>query len=1117
MVRAVQKDILSNAVAVAVGPDCSPGANPFDILPIFMVQQSGSKWRLIHDARETNCDLPPSTAAYEYVSDIAKYVDATVATKLDLQSAYRNVPLAWADSLRLAFRVAGFTLVYRTLPFGLSWAPAKFLDVVRPAVLQCRAEGFYLVWYMDDILVLGRDVEHLTAGLGRLVQLLGLLGLKIAPDKFYPVAASRLDFIGHLIDLVEGTIAPTPPRFEQLTSLAEELALDDNPSVRSLQRVAGILAFVCHSANTRLPLRALHVATSFARDSPQPDTVANYPLLRQELGAIASLSPPDLTFDYRADALRRTRSPVHLVGDAGDTGWAALWVDHALGLTASVSDVWSDDDRAVLASSAAREIDTIRRAIVKFDLRDQWIVYTSDARAAIGAIRHRGKSTGTARATLQLLTECRARSISLDVRWCSRDDGWLPLADLLGRTDGGRLDAPRLATAEWTLDPHVFHAICTHLDVSPTIDLFASGTLHQLPRFASRSPIVDGSVGDGLLVPLALETPFVFAPWSIMARAVRRLTEPLGPRQAIVLARVHDDCRGFQALAAAEAAGSLHVLKAVSIPHTALRSASGVTADRQLWPLRALLVSRDGPGHGQPLWWTREDLVCVHPNPGPGGEPNGGDDVTNSLPDAWKAAAGTRVERSAPTDPTIAGAVQALLRGGDPLAEMASAVGTAVPPQLLQLLAALHAAFTPAATASSHTRHSQAFGQWIVKQPGVTPTAPWTDDVACTFLAAWADSRASGGLAASSIRTEIFNVRATLRLWGSPIRDDRKVLSSAMFRLGCLRRDTQSAKRPFTFVHLQRIESHLRSSGGLMDIRELMLITGTVLAFALLQRGETIRSLHPRHIEVDASGAIRLNFDGPRKNDQAYKAAAPQGLATGRACALAARLLSAWLGVLPKDWDGPLFPRITKARMASDKIVCVHRGYQWSRDQTTRDFWNDAIKRWCTAVQINEHLTFHCLRVGGALDVYRSTGGDIRLLQAIGGWASQAFRLYIAVSVEEAIMRAPAPDAVCRTAPPPSRRAVDDDDDSEGDHRHVATQPTASGAGAAAPAAATTTGTGGSDLRPFTGVCALCAEELDRHTPAAMCAITSCHLMCCRRCHPRHDFRFAWRCPVHMS
>ena len=1112
------KDVISGAVAVATGPG-GPKDNPFDILPIFMVQQNGGKWRLIHDARETNRDLPPSSAAYEYVNDISRYPEATVATKLDMMSAYRNVRIAWSDSLRLAFQAAGYTVVYRTLPFGLSWAPARFLDAVRPAILQARAEGHFLVWYMDDVLVLGRDEDHLVAGVRRVVELLRLLRLRIAPDKFFAVAATRLDFLGHVVDLVDGTISPTPSRLEELTSTARSLALSETVPVRSLQRVGGILAFSCHAANTRIPLRALPIAAG----STTARTVDNYSLLRQELTAIACLTPPDLTFHYRDDAARRSGQPIHIVGDPGDHGWAALWVTEDGLAEDPAADAWSEEELETLASSAAREIDTIRRALAAFDVHDAWVVYTSDAQAAVGAVRNRARSAGTAKAVLQLVTECRARRVSLDVRWTVRSEGWLPLADALGRPDADGDDQPtrpRLASAEWAIDPTAFHSICNALGVSPTIDLFASPTLHQLPRFASRSPFADGSVGDGLLLPLADELPYVFAPWSVMSRAVRRLAARDGPKQAILLARVHEDCRGFQSLAAAEAARDVHVTAAVDVHYTCLQSALGVPATKELWPLKALLVERRaGPTKGQPLWWTRERLVGIHPNPGPGTTPpaGGGDGDAETLPEAWKAAAQERVTRAAPTDPTVAAAVQALLRGGDALAEVTAAVGTAVPRHLLQLLAALHAAFIPAATAAGHTRHSRAFGEWITRQPGVAPTAPWTDDVACTYLAAWADGRANQGIAASSIRTEVFSVRAVLRLWGAPIRDERRVLSSALFRLGCLRRDTKSAKRPFTFVHLQRIEAHLRKSGAIADIRELMLLTGTVLAFALVQRGETIRSLLPRHVSVGPDGAIRMDFDGTRKNDPAFKAAAPQGLSTGRACELAARLLAMWISVLPEGWDGPLFPRLTRARMAARDVVCNHRGYQWSRDQTTRDVWNNAIKRWCDATGITEHLTFHCLRVGGALDVYRATGGDTRLLQAIGGWASQAFRLYIAVSVEEAIMRAPAPDVAPaagethRRQPPTTsarRLAVVDDDDDDDDAPPAAAPPPA----AAAAGVATT-----SAARPLTGVCALCASDLGPTTSAALCGNTACHLMCCRSCHPQHDFRFTWKCPVHAD
>lgn len=1123
LAKATMKDIMAGAVSVAFVHTSSRVDG--DLLPVFMVRQHAGKWRIIHDARLTNLGLPRSSAAYEYVSDVLHYPDAVVSTRLDLWSAYRQVGLHPTDRRRLGFRIGTAVAFYDALPFGLSWAPARFLAAVRPAILQARAEGYYVIWYMDDILVLGRDIRHFVDGVKRVVQLLGHLGLRVAADKFFPVAASRLDFIGHVIDFDQGTIEPTARRLEELTSLARSMAAAATVSCEDLQRVAGVLAFMAGPAGVRFPFRSLHPTISAMR-SARLTFALNTPILRQELLAISALTTDDLVYHFRDDLQRRSRPPIHITGDANEPGWAAVASLNG-DVTVARSGPWSSEDLTLFHSSAAREIEAVRRAVIAFDLRDCAVVYTSDARAAIAAICHRAKAAGTAAATFALLAELRARRLSLDMAWCSRELGLLPLADAVARLHPLSNGCP--VTAEWALRPAAFAESCRLLGLQPTVDLFASAPLHQLPRFCSRTPCVDGSIGGGHTLPLESEIPFVFAPWSQLRRALLRIAGPGGPQRAIVVVRVDSSCKGFTTLAALESAGIIRVTAAVALHHSCLVAATGAPATRQLWPLRVLRLERGGngggavapcttAGPGQPLWWSREDLVCVEHNPGPGGD------------DEWDDAAAVRVTPAADSAPSIAAVARALQSpGSDPLGEVAAVVRDAVAPEVLGRLAALHAAFTPQSTAESHVRAAKEFGAYV--RANARPRAAWTDAVACTLLAAWADTLASPGrrLKAKTIRTYVYAARAVLRLWGVPVQDTARILQSALYRIGCLRRDIASTKVPFTLEHLEAMFEAVKARGLLADPRYLMLLAGMTLAFALVLRGETLRALFPRHVQVRGD-AVTLDFEGKRKNDPVFKAADPQGLKVGRACQLAARCLSMWLACLPPSWQGPLFPRLVRER--APRGTTTHAGYQWIMEPMSRDAWNRAIKELCALANVKDHLTTHCLRVGGAQDVYRRSGGNLRLVRRTGDWSSDAVFLYLGMAVEEAIdlsrggelgpstggsdvkssvgaARAsgagdpistthgttPTVSATFRpTTHASAQRALEDDDDEVCD-----------------PATS-------SQIRgPLVGTCGLCASPLGPSTRAAMCAMHSCALMCCKACHPKRDLRYTWHCPLHAA
>ena len=1014
--KALLKDVISGGVTVT-----RVGLVPtvVDCLPVFCIEQAG-KWRMIHDARLVNLYLPGSSALFEYVTDMSLYPDATFATKLDLQSAYRQVRVHRDDRRRLGFRVGQWIFQYATLPFGLSCAPARFLAAVRPAVAQARAEGVSVIWYMDDLLILGDSCDELARSVRRVVDLLARSGLRVAPDKFWPVAATRLEFLGHLVDLQRGVITVTAARLQRIHADAADMLTAPSVSVAALQSLLGRVAFAVSLGGAVLRPRALFAAVSIARATGVSRTVL-CPLAREELAAMVALSADDVVYEYRREAAHRRSPPIALVGDANEASWACVVADDPTGRLGAapphdaVTGRWSDDELAdPLSSSAAREIEAITRAVERLDVRNAYITYTSDAQAALAAIRSGGRAAGTATATVRLARVLRERRVTLDVFWCGRDEGLLPLADALARAVAGA-GGPRLSSPEWRLAPGAFAAAVAALGgPPPTVDLFARPGNAQIARFCSQVPWLDDSVGSGHTLPLVTECPWVFPPWSQARRAVRRLAAERPPAAYLVLRPIAAD-GGYVYLSAAEAAGRLHVAAAVRLPHTSLQScATGQPAARELWPLLCVLV-RPGRGTGQPLWWTRERLVCVEWNPGPGGAADSG-----AAGDDWASAPLRRPPDEA-TVPTVAAAWRALAQPGSALALVATdpSVAAAVSPEVLRTLAAVHATWTPPSTGRAHESAAAAFAAFVRRN--AVPTACWTDEVACVLLAGWAEAEALRQVKASTIRTYVYAARAVLRLWGAPVRDDAKVLQSIMYRLGGQSRAVASAKQPFTVGDLQAIQAYLSRTGQLADPRVFKLFTGCVLAFALVQRGEVVRRLEPRHVAVK-DDAVVLRYDGTSKCDPAFQAAAPRGHTTGTAMAMAVRWLGAWLRLLPPGWTGPLFPVLKPARgaglgpLVQDGAVCCHLGTVWYADPTPREQWNAAIASWEQACGLPGHRTFHCLRVGGAQHLLRVCGGDIRVLKAAGGWKSDAVFLYVAVAIEEAI-------AASRGEPPAARAA----------------------------------------------------------------------------------------------
>ena len=82
--------------------------------------------------------------------------------KLDLRDAYVVVPLHKDSKKYMCFEHNGTVYQYRSLPFGHSVAPRVFTKIMRAVLEPLRREGIRLVYYLDDICVLGRTHDQLS-------------------------------------------------------------------------------------------------------------------------------------------------------------------------------------------------------------------------------------------------------------------------------------------------------------------------------------------------------------------------------------------------------------------------------------------------------------------------------------------------------------------------------------------------------------------------------------------------------------------------------------------------------------------------------------------------------------------------------------------------------------------------------------------------------------------------------------------------------------------------------------------------------------------------------------------------------------------------------------------
>ena len=190
--KALLETIVIDVATEAVRLYTESQESPLWTCGLFVVV-SGGKYRCIHDARPINEHLPDGSVSYEEFSSSLN-PEMRYALKTDIWSAFKQIPVSEADTPKLGFSVGEVLGAYRTLPLGLRQSPKRFCAAISPVILAARALGVYCVWYVDDVLILGRTPREAVDGIMIFHQLLKRVGLLLAPNKFVPILATRISF-----------------------------------------------------------------------------------------------------------------------------------------------------------------------------------------------------------------------------------------------------------------------------------------------------------------------------------------------------------------------------------------------------------------------------------------------------------------------------------------------------------------------------------------------------------------------------------------------------------------------------------------------------------------------------------------------------------------------------------------------------------------------------------------------------------------------------------------------------------------------------------------------------------------------------------------------------------
>ena len=215
------------------------------------------KWRLITDLSfphglSVNDGIDPALCSLTYtsvekVSLIISEVGGTpLLAKIDIESAYRLVPVHPSDRRLLGVQWCGRTYVDPILPFGLRSAPKVFNAVADALQWYLKQSGIpHIEHYLDDFIIIApNDVALCQGYVDTLNRVCSKLGVPIAEHK-RDGPTTCLTFLGIEIDTVQGQLRLPLDKLRHLLTTVQSWQCRRTCTRKELESLIGLLNHAC--------------------------------------------------------------------------------------------------------------------------------------------------------------------------------------------------------------------------------------------------------------------------------------------------------------------------------------------------------------------------------------------------------------------------------------------------------------------------------------------------------------------------------------------------------------------------------------------------------------------------------------------------------------------------------------------------------------------------------------------------------------------------------------------------------------------------------------------------------------------------------------------------------
>lgn len=252
----IKKELSLNRI---LGPySVLPDVPRFRISPLGVVEKkTPGEYRVIHhlsypEGTSVNDFIPHefSTVRYATVQDAIAFIKKSPTIiflgKVDIESAFRIIPVSPLDRPLLGFQWQGLFYMDAVLPMGCSSSCSIFeaFSSALEWVAKQKLGISGMVHVVDDFLILSESYDKCAADMEVFVELCDRLGVPLAHGKTQG-PSTTLPFLGIILDTVNLEARLPQDKLDKCRSLVCEFLLKQKVTLRHLQSLIGLLNHAC--------------------------------------------------------------------------------------------------------------------------------------------------------------------------------------------------------------------------------------------------------------------------------------------------------------------------------------------------------------------------------------------------------------------------------------------------------------------------------------------------------------------------------------------------------------------------------------------------------------------------------------------------------------------------------------------------------------------------------------------------------------------------------------------------------------------------------------------------------------------------------------------------------